>query len=441
MFVHARLIVVGGKANKKELALKLPVVVGRSRGAGLTIAHPMISRQHCEIYEAAGVLRIRDLGSTNGTYVGGKRVAEAVLRPHDRFSVGPLTFEVDYEYTGDATVAEDKELVVTAEPAGAEPEAPSPVAEEASPEHGPAEELRGPAQGPPAEEADEGFDFFVPAAEAAAEPEPAPEDAMAWGAAEIEDRPAPGAERLPAAGLPGPGELPVLGAEGLPGTVAPAAADELETAGPISPLPSIAPPDGQLPDFSAWSDAPGKSRIPPKSSIRISAPGAYVRPGASPPPQSAPPVQGVPGEPQAGPAWSPDVDFNGPAGAGESGALPDMAAWEEMSSEETPAVESPGAIESVPEKPKKRGWWPFGRRKARDKADRGEGKAGAAPGARASGPPAPEGPAWQEESTQNDLRGASPPSPPAKPAGAEQAPGETAQDAEPDLDEFFKSLE
>jgi len=37
-------------------------------------------------------MKIRDLGSRNGTYVNGKRVEETVIKAGDQMKVGPLTF-------------------------------------------------------------------------------------------------------------------------------------------------------------------------------------------------------------------------------------------------------------------------------------------------------------------------------------------------------------
>ncbi len=98
--MEAKLLVVGGKASKGSISLKLPTVIGRSREATLTIAHPMISRRHCEVYEAEGLLMIRDLGSLNGTVIGGQRIKEAPLPPDGEFSIGPLTFRAQYHYAG-----------------------------------------------------------------------------------------------------------------------------------------------------------------------------------------------------------------------------------------------------------------------------------------------------------------------------------------------------
>jgi len=99
--MELKLVVVGGKANKGAVTLKPPVVIGRSRQAELTVAHPMISRRHCEIFEVDGLLMIRDLGSLNGTMVEGQRIQESPLCPGNEFCLGPLTFRVEYEYEGD----------------------------------------------------------------------------------------------------------------------------------------------------------------------------------------------------------------------------------------------------------------------------------------------------------------------------------------------------
>jgi len=98
--MDAKLTVVGGKASKSRVSVKLPAVIGRSRQADLTVAHPMVSRKHCELYEVDGLLKIRDLGSLNGLYVDGKQVSEAALHPNSEFVVGPLTFRVEYEFPG-----------------------------------------------------------------------------------------------------------------------------------------------------------------------------------------------------------------------------------------------------------------------------------------------------------------------------------------------------
>ena len=99
--MNATLFVVDGKTTKRKVALKFPCVLGRSREADVTVAHPLISRRHCELSEANGLLMLRDLVSLNGTMIGGRRISSAPLLPDAEFTIGPLTFRVMYDYHGD----------------------------------------------------------------------------------------------------------------------------------------------------------------------------------------------------------------------------------------------------------------------------------------------------------------------------------------------------
>lgn len=69
-------------------------IIGRREDSTLRIQTADVSRQHCEIFQNGKEIVVRDLGSSNGTYVNGKRVAEARLLAGDRLSVGPILFVV-----------------------------------------------------------------------------------------------------------------------------------------------------------------------------------------------------------------------------------------------------------------------------------------------------------------------------------------------------------
>ncbi|MGH7135055.1 MAG: FHA domain-containing protein, partial [Pirellulales bacterium] len=99
--MEAKLVVVGGKANKSEVKLKLPAMIGRSRDADITVSHASVSRHHCLVYELDGALVVRDNGSLNGTVIDGQRVKEALLKPGQSLTIGPLTFRADYEFDGE----------------------------------------------------------------------------------------------------------------------------------------------------------------------------------------------------------------------------------------------------------------------------------------------------------------------------------------------------
>ena len=95
--IQAKLLVIGGEAEAEEITLQLPAIVGRSRDALINLSHPLVSRQHCELFEANGKLMVRDLDSLNGTFVGSRRISESVLQPGDLLTVGTVTFRALYE--------------------------------------------------------------------------------------------------------------------------------------------------------------------------------------------------------------------------------------------------------------------------------------------------------------------------------------------------------
>ena len=104
--LKAKLVVVGGDAKAAEISLSLPTVIGRGRDANLTLPHPLVSRQHCELFEKEGMLHVRDLKSLNGTYVGSQRIeASSILSPDQLLTIGNVTFRAIYSAV-DASVAE-----------------------------------------------------------------------------------------------------------------------------------------------------------------------------------------------------------------------------------------------------------------------------------------------------------------------------------------------
>ena len=105
--LHARLVVVGGDMDTSEVSLTLPAVVGRGRDASIHLAHPLVSRRHCELRECEGRLRVRDLDSLNGTFVGSERIQDAELGPGQLLTVGTVTFRALYEPTSDSVGCAD----------------------------------------------------------------------------------------------------------------------------------------------------------------------------------------------------------------------------------------------------------------------------------------------------------------------------------------------
>ena len=96
--LDAKLILFADDGRSGEYKLKLPVIMGRSRQAGLTVLHSSVSRQHCELTEYEGQLVVNDLGSLNGTFIEETRIAEPTILPDGGLlRVGSVRFQAVYE--------------------------------------------------------------------------------------------------------------------------------------------------------------------------------------------------------------------------------------------------------------------------------------------------------------------------------------------------------
>jgi hypothetical protein len=94
----AKLVIAKGKTSVKEIPLDgVKTTIGRRADCGVRIPSALVSRRHCELVQAGGRLMVKDLGSSNGTFVNGSKVREKELRSGDTLGVGPLTFIVQLD--------------------------------------------------------------------------------------------------------------------------------------------------------------------------------------------------------------------------------------------------------------------------------------------------------------------------------------------------------
>lgn len=77
----------GGSMAELELDREC-VRIGRARGCDVILDDTKVSSRHADIFACDGHLFVRDLRSTNGVFVNGKRVAEARLEPGDALRIG-----------------------------------------------------------------------------------------------------------------------------------------------------------------------------------------------------------------------------------------------------------------------------------------------------------------------------------------------------------------
>jgi DNA-binding NtrC family response regulator len=80
-----------------------PVLVGRNAGCQLVLPDPHVSSVHIELAATERGVRVRDLGSRNGTFMNGGRVVEIILSERTLLSLGET--ELSFEPTAPTEVA------------------------------------------------------------------------------------------------------------------------------------------------------------------------------------------------------------------------------------------------------------------------------------------------------------------------------------------------
>ena len=109
----------GGEAIPYEIKTER-VVLGRHPDCEITLDSNMVSRHHAQVTREGEAFFLEDLGSGNGTFLNGKRLAERTqLKSNDRLRLGPILFrfetgaaagprgqrtELNIEFTTDDTV-------------------------------------------------------------------------------------------------------------------------------------------------------------------------------------------------------------------------------------------------------------------------------------------------------------------------------------------------
>jgi EAL domain-containing protein (putative c-di-GMP-specific phosphodiesterase class I) len=98
---------VGGAPGQPIVIEKFPFTLGRNETCDYQVPSTRVSREHAAISKDGRHYRIKDLGSTNGTLVNGKKIAEALLSDGDL-----LTF-ADAEFCFRMPCSESSRVTVT----------------------------------------------------------------------------------------------------------------------------------------------------------------------------------------------------------------------------------------------------------------------------------------------------------------------------------------
>ncbi|MDI6694637.1 MAG: FHA domain-containing protein [Anaerolineales bacterium] len=81
--------------GKLDLSNLTSITIGRDPSAYLPLNHPTVSFHHAQIYKQNANLFIKDLDSTNGTFVNGQRIRQSPLNSGDEIQIGPFKLVYD----------------------------------------------------------------------------------------------------------------------------------------------------------------------------------------------------------------------------------------------------------------------------------------------------------------------------------------------------------
>ncbi len=102
LIAEVRLVDGSGLVAPPMEVRTIPFIMGRGTDASLCVADEQVSRHHCQIERDGGNYIIRDLGSTNGTFLNGVRVLICRLHPGDQLQIGSsqILFSLGYRFGG-----------------------------------------------------------------------------------------------------------------------------------------------------------------------------------------------------------------------------------------------------------------------------------------------------------------------------------------------------
>jgi len=120
----AKLVILnqGMTGRAHELTAERPTTIGRVEDNLFQIPDPSVSSHHCEIQLRGIEVPIKDLNSTNGSYINDARITESILKPGQTLRLGQVELKLD---TGDLAIPAGAPAS-GASPASTPPAAPVP---------------------------------------------------------------------------------------------------------------------------------------------------------------------------------------------------------------------------------------------------------------------------------------------------------------------------
>jgi pSer/pThr/pTyr-binding forkhead associated (FHA) protein len=100
----AKLVLLSAGMTGRTHELKVDkTTIGRVEDNTFQIAEPSVSSHHCEILLRGADVVVKDLNSTNGTFINGEKVAETVLKPGQVLRLGQIEMRLETDSTPSST--------------------------------------------------------------------------------------------------------------------------------------------------------------------------------------------------------------------------------------------------------------------------------------------------------------------------------------------------
>jgi pSer/pThr/pTyr-binding forkhead associated (FHA) protein len=104
----AKLVVLSEGLTGKSYELKVDkTTIGRMEDNSFQISEPSVSSHHCEVLLRGKDVVVKDLNSTNGTFINGEKVAESPLKPGQILRLGQVEMRLE---TGEGLPSSKKRL-------------------------------------------------------------------------------------------------------------------------------------------------------------------------------------------------------------------------------------------------------------------------------------------------------------------------------------------
>src|SRR3954470_21599554 len=91
----AKLVVLSAGFNGRTHDLNVDkTTIGRVEDNTFQIADPSVSSHHCEVLLRGSDVVIKDLNSTNGSFINGEKISESILKPGQTLKLGQIELQL-----------------------------------------------------------------------------------------------------------------------------------------------------------------------------------------------------------------------------------------------------------------------------------------------------------------------------------------------------------